>query len=155
MIRRRFLLAATLVLAFVLSAPGAPAADEPLKIGFVYSGPIGDGGWTYQHDLGRHLVEKEFGSRIKTVFVEKVPESSDAERVIRQLVNDGCKMIFTTSFGFMDPTIKVARDFPNVIFEHATGYKTSKNVGIYQTRFYEGAYLLGILAGKMTKTNTL
>jgi basic membrane protein A len=91
---------------------------------------------------------------VQTVYVEKVPESADADRVIRQLVNDGCKMIFTTSFGFMDPTIRVAADFPDVAFEHCSGYKTAKNVGIYQTRFYEGAYLIGLLGGKMTKTNT-
>src|SRR4051812_31967871 len=136
-------------------AEAAKPVNEPLKIGFVYSGPVADVGWTHQHDEARKAVEKEFGAKIKTVFVENVPESTDAERVIRQLVTDGCKMIFTTSFGFMEPTVKVARDFPDVIFEHATGYKTAKNVGVYQTRFYEGAYLLGILAGKMTKTNSL
>jgi simple sugar transport system substrate-binding protein len=145
-----------LCLAALLFAPVSSVnAADPLKIGFVYSGPVGDAGWTYQHDLGRKAIEKEFGSKIKTVFVENVPESADAERVIRQLVADGCKMIFTTSFGFMEPTMKVARDNPDVVFEHATGYKLAKNVGVYQTRFYEGAYLLGILAGKMTKTNTL
>jgi simple sugar transport system substrate-binding protein len=128
---------------------------EPLKVGFVYSGPIGDVGWTYQHDLGRQQVDKELGSRVKTVFVENVPESADAERVIRQLVSDGCGMIFTTSFGFMEPTLKVAREFPKVVFEHATGYKTTENLGVYQSKFYEGAYLLGIIAGKVTKSNTL
>jgi basic membrane protein A len=135
--------------------PKAAPTAEPLKIGFVYSGPVGDVGWTHQHDLGRKMVEKEFGSRVKTVFVENVPESADAERVIRQLVTDGCKMVFTTSFGFMEPTVKVARDFPDVIFEHATGYKTAKNLGVYQSRFYEGAYLLGLIAGKMTRSNSL
>src|SRR3954453_21644457 len=107
------------------------STSEPLKIGFVYSGPVGDVGWTHQHDVARRAVEKAFGAKVKTVFVENVPESTDAERVIRQLVTDGCKMIFTTSFGFMEPTVKVARDFPDVIFEHATGYKTAKNVGVY------------------------
>jgi basic membrane protein A and related proteins len=130
-------------------------ATAKLKIGFVYPGPIADSGWTYQHDLGRKMVEKEFGAQVETVFVEKVPESTDAERVIRQLIADGCKMIFTTSFGFMDPTIKVAADNPDVVFEHCSGYKTAKNVGIYQTRFYEGAYLLGTVAGKMSKNSTL
>ena len=139
----------------VLPSFSARAANTPLKIGFVYSGPVSNVGWTYQHDLGRKLIEKEFGPRIQTVFVENVPESADAERVIRQLVDDGCKMIFTTSFGFMEPTLKVAHDYPDVIFEHATGYKMAKNVGIYQTRFYEGAFLLGMLAGQTTKTNTL
>ena len=127
----------------------------PLKIGFVYPGPVSNVGWTHQHDLGRKLVEKTFGPKVQTVFVENVPESTDAERVIRQLVADGCKMIFTTSFGFMEPTLKAARDYPDVIFEHATGYKMAPNVGIYQTRFYEGAYLIGMLAGRMTKTNKL
>src|SRR4051812_19977770 len=136
-------------------AEAAKPVNEPLKIGFVYSGPVADVGWTHQHDEARKAVEKEFGAKIKTVFVENVPESTDAERVIRQLVADGCGMIFTTSFGFMEPTIKVAKDFPDVVFEHATGYKLAKNVGVYQTRFYEGAYLLGILAGKTSKSNKL
>jgi basic membrane protein A len=151
------LLVASLVYGFSRpqKAESAPRASQALKIGFIYSGPIGDVGWTHQHDLGRKFIEKEFGSKIETVFVESVPESAEAERVIRDLANGGCKMIFTTSFGFMDPTLHVAADYPDVIFEHATGYKQAKNVGIYQTRFYEGAYLLGILAGKMTKTNSL
>jgi simple sugar transport system substrate-binding protein len=136
-------------------AEAAKEISEPLKIGFVYSGPVADVGWTHQHDEARKAVDKEFGAKIKTVFVENVPESTDAERVIRQLVADGCKMIFTTSFGFMEPTIKVAKDYPDIVFEHATGYKLAKNVGVYQTRFYEGAYLLGLLAGKTTKSNKL
>ncbi|MGZ9711052.1 BMP family ABC transporter substrate-binding protein [Glaciimonas sp. GNP009] len=130
-------------------------AAEPLKVAFVYLGPVGDGGWTFQHDQGRRALEKEFGNKIKTTFVENVPETADAERVIRQLAVDGNQMIFTTSFGYMDPTMKVAKSFPKVHFMHATGYKTAANVGTYQTRFYEGAYLLGMIAGKMTKTNTL
>jgi basic membrane protein A and related proteins len=133
----------------------AIAADPPLKVAFVYLGPVGDGGWTYQHDLGRIAVQKEFGDKVKTTFVENVPETADAERVIRQLAADGNQLIFTTSFGYMEPTLKVAKQFPNVKFEHATGYKTAPNLATYQTRFYEGAYLLGVLAGKMTKTNTL
>lgn len=149
--RRTFLQAA----AASAVMPHAFAANDPLKIGFVYSGPIADLGWTYQHDLGRKMLEAEFGPKVKTTYVENVPETQDAERVIRQLVLDGNKMIFTTSFGFMDATIKVAKQFPKVIFEHATGYKMAPNVGIYQTRFYDGAYLLGVLAGKMTKTNNL
>jgi basic membrane protein A len=135
-------------------APASQAA-EPLKVAFVYLGPVGDGGWTFQHEQGRLAVEKEFGNKIKTTYVENVPETADAERVIRQLAADGNKLIFTTSFGYMDPTIKVAKMFPKVHFVHATGYKTAANVGTYQTRFYEGAYLLGMIAGKMTKTNTL
>lgn len=150
---RRLLLLSGLLL--VLAAPLAPRAAEPLKIGFVYLGPIGDAGWTYAHDQGRLMLEKELGARVKTTYVENVPETADAERVIRQLAADGNTLIFTTSFGYMEPTLKVAKSFPKVRFEHATGYKTAPNVGVYQARFYEGAYLLGILAGKMTKTNTL
>jgi basic membrane protein A and related proteins len=131
------------------------AAPAALKIGFIYPGPIGDVGWTHQHELGRQLLVQDFGDKIETRYVENVPESADAERVIRDLVDDGCKLIFTTSFGFMEQTLRVAADHPEVIFEHATGYKQAKNVGVYQTRFYEGAYLLGVLAGKMTKSNVL
>jgi basic membrane protein A len=151
---RRQLLAGTAALATALSFSRAQAA-APLKIGFMYSGPVSNVGWTFQHDLGRKLIEKTYGSRISTTFVENVPESADAERVLRQLVADGCKMIFATSFGFMESVIKVAKDHPDVIFEHATGYKMAPNVGIYQSRFYEGAYLLGMLAGRTTKSNTL
>jgi len=139
----------------LLSAASISHAVDPLKVAFVYLGPVGDGGWTYQHDLGRVALEKEFGDKIKTTYVENVPETADAERVIRQLAVDGNQIIFTTSFGYMDPTLKVAKMFPNVKFEHATGYKTAKNLATYQTRFYEGAYLLGVIAGSMTKTNTL
>jgi len=134
---------------------GKPFAAEPLKIGFIYPSPVGDVGWTYQHDVARRKLEQELGPAVKTVFVENVPEGPDAERVIRQLITDGCKMIVTTSFGYMEPTVKVAKDNPDVVFEHATGYKLAKNLGVYQTRFYEGAYLLGMIAGKLTKTNTL
>jgi basic membrane protein A and related proteins len=132
---------------------GAVLAQEPLKIGFVYVSPIGDAGWTYQHDQGRKEMEKALGAKVTTKFVENVPEGADAERVIRELAASGNKLIFTTSFGYMNPTIKVAPQFPSVAFEHATGYKTAKNVGIYNARFYEGRYLCGIIAGKMTKTN--
>jgi basic membrane protein A and related proteins len=136
------------------AAVGALAAD-PLKIAFVYVGPVGDAGWTYAHEQGRLALEKALGSKVKTTYVENVPESADAERVIRQLAVDGNKLIFTTSFGYMNPTLKVAQSFPDTIFMHATGYKTAKNVGVYQARFFEGAYLAGVLAGKMTKSNTL
>lgn len=149
---RRTFLQATALAAL---ATRVDAADAPLKVGFIYSGPISDLGWTFQHDLGRKLLEKEFGARIKTSYVESVPETAESERVIRQMAQTGHQVIFTTSFGFMDPTIKVAKQFPKVIFEHATGYKMAPNVGIYQTRFYDGAYLMGVLAGKMTKSNTL
>jgi basic membrane protein A len=155
--RRTFLLEASLLGA--LAAVGAPAtlalADEPLKVAFVYVGPVGDAGWTYAHNQGRLALEQALGSRVKTTFVESVPEGADAERVVRQLAADGNKVIFTTSFGYMNATVKVAQSFPDVIFEHATGYKTAKNLGVYEARFYEGAYLLGVLAGKMSKTGTL
>jgi len=131
------------------------AASAPLKVAFVYVGPISDGGWSYQHNLGRLALEKQFGSQIQTTYVESVPETADAERVIRQLAAKGYGVIFATSFGYMEPTLKVARLFPKVRFEHATGFKSAANVVTYQSRFYEGAYLLGVLAGRMSKTNTL
>lgn len=141
--------------AFFFAGGGAVHAAEPLKVAFVYVGPVGDGGWTYQHDLGRKALEKALGPQIKTSYVESVAEGADAERVIRRLAASGSSLIFTTSFGYMEPTLKVARQFPKVRFEHATGYKTAANVSAYEVRFYEGAYMLGVLAGKMTKTNTL
>ena len=132
----------------------APAAGaEPLKVGFIYVSPIGDAGWTFQHDSGRKEMEKALAGKVTSKFVESVPEGADAERVIRELAQSGNKIIFTTSFGYMNPTLKVAKQFPNTDFEHATGYKTDKNVGIYNARFYEGRYLAGIVAGKMTKSN--
>jgi simple sugar transport system substrate-binding protein len=135
------------------SAP-APAA-EPLKIAFAYVGPVGDGGWTFAHDNGRKAVEKEFGSKVVTSFVEKVPESADAERVIRDMVAQGNKLVFGTTFGYMEPMLKVAADHKDVKFEHATGYKTAENLRTYDSRTYEGAYMAGVIAGSMTKTNTL
>jgi basic membrane protein A and related proteins len=151
---RRMMLAAMAVGAAALALPAAaqPKAGEPLKIGFVYVSPIGDAGWTFQHDTGRKEMEKALGAKVTTKYIESVPEGSDAERVIRELAASGHNLIFTTSFGYMNPTIKVAGTFPKVNFEHATGYKTSKNVGIYNARFYEGRYLAGIVAGKMSKT---
>jgi len=138
-----------------VAAP-APAKPEPLKAGFVYVGPVGDAGWTYAHDLGRlAAIEKVGADKVVTTFVEKVPEGPDAERVIRDLVAQGNKIVFATSFGFMDAMVKVAKDHPDVYFEHATGYKTTDNLRVYEARFYEGAYLAGVLAGAMTKTNTL
>jgi basic membrane protein A len=139
------------------SAPAAAAAPkpEPLKIAFAYVGPVGDGGWTFAHDNGRKAIEKEFGDKIVTSFVEKVPESADAERVMRDMVSQGNKLIFGTTFGYMDPMMKVAADHKDVKFEHATGYKSAENLRAYDSRTYEGAYMAGIIAGKMTKTNTL
>jgi len=140
-------------------APPAPAAAapkaEPLKAAWVYVGPVGEAGWTFAHDLGRKAVEAEYGDKLKTTFVEKVPEGPDAERVIRDLAQQGNKIIFATSFGYMEPMLKVAKDFPDVKFEHATGYKTADNMRVYDARFYQDTYLAGIIAGKMTKTNTL
>jgi basic membrane protein A and related proteins len=138
------------------AATPAPApAGEPFKAAWVYVGPVGDAGWTYAHDLGRKAVEAEFGDKVKTSIVEKVPEGADAERVIRDLATQGNKVIFATSFGYMEPMLKVAKDFPNVKFEHATGYKTADNMRVYDARFYQDAYVAGIIAGKMTKSNTL
>ncbi len=133
----------------------AVAAQPPLKIGFVYVSPIGDAGWTTQHNAGREQMAKTLGSRVTTSYVEKVPEGADAERVIRDLAQQGHKLIFTTSYGFMYPTIKVAEEFKDVKFEHATGYKTAPNVNTYNARFYEGRYLAGMIAGRMSKTGTL
>jgi len=151
---RRMTLAAMTACAIALALPAAaqPKAGEPLKIGFVYVSPIGDAGWTFQHDTGRKEMEKALGGKVTTKYIESVPEGPDAERVIRELATTGHNLIFTTSFGYMNPTIKVAQSFPSNKFEHATGYKTSKNVGIYNARFYEGRYLSGIVAGKMSKT---
>ena len=154
-IPRRMTLATLAACAIALSLPvaaQAPKAGEPLKIGFVYVSPIGDAGYTFQHDTGRKQMEKALGAKVTTKYIESVPEGADAERVIRELAQTGHNLIFTTSFGYMNPTIKVAQSFPANKFENATGYKTSKNVGIYNARFYEGRYLSGIVAGKMSKT---
>ncbi len=128
------------------------AADKT-KVGFVYVGPVGDGGWTYEHNEGRLAVEEAFGDKVETVFVENVAEGPDSERVMTQMALNGADLIFTTSFGYMDPTINVAAKFPNVKFEHATGYKTADNVSVYSARFYEGRAIQGHIAGKMTKSN--
>ena len=133
----------------------AVAQDDPTKVGFVYVGPIGDHGWTYRHDIGRQAIENEFGEAVETSYVESVSEGPDAERVIRQLAADGHDLIFTTSFGFMNPTVKVAKQFPDVKFEHATGYKRADNVSTYVGRFYEGRAIIGTIAGMMTKTNSV
>lgn len=144
-------LAATFAVASTLPA----LADDPLKVGFVYVGPIGDHGWTYRHDIGRLAIEEALGDQVETTYVESVPEGPDAVRVIRQLASSGHGLIFTTSFGYMDPTIEVAEQFPDVKFEHATGYKRADNVSTYSARFYEGRYILGKIAGKMTKAKKI
>ena len=136
-------------------AAAAPAKAAPLKVAFAYVGPVGDGGWTYAHDNGRKAVEKEFGDKVVTSFVEKVPESADAERVIRDMASQGAQLVFGTTFGYMEPMLKVAADLKDVKFEHATGYKTAPNLRTYDSRTYEGAYMAGVVAGKMSKTGTL
>ncbi|MDB4222670.1 BMP family ABC transporter substrate-binding protein [Granulosicoccus sp.] len=148
--------ALTVVAAATLSALSfSVQSADPTKVGFVYVGPIGDHGWTYRHDVGRLAIEAKFGDTVETTYVESVPEGADAERVIRKLASTGHDLIFTTSFGYMNPTLKVAKDFPNVKFEHATGYKRSDNLSTYSARFYEGRAVLGTMAGMMTKTNTV
>jgi simple sugar transport system substrate-binding protein len=137
------------------AAPAVAAKAEPLKIAFAYVGPVGDGGWTFAHDNARKALEKEFGDKIQTSFVENVPESADAERVIRDMAGQGNKLIFGTTFGYMETMLKVAPDFKDVKFEHATGYKSAENMRTYDSRTYEGAYMAGLIAGKMSKTGTL
>lgn len=138
------------------SAPAAGQAGEPLKVAFVYIGPVGDAGWTYAHDRGRKAVEEKFGDKVKTTYVENIPESAaDAERVFRDLASQGNKLIFGTTFGYMESMLKVAKEFPDVRFEHATGFKTAENLAQYDVRTYEGAYLAGVVAGKMSKTGKM
>ncbi|MDD5478576.1 BMP family ABC transporter substrate-binding protein [Rhodoferax sp.] len=139
----------------VASAPAPAPKPEPLKIAFAYVGPVGDGGWTFAHDNGRKALEKEFGDKIATSFVENVPESADAERVLRDMAGQGNKLIFGTTFGYMEPMLKVAADNAGVKFEHATGYKQADNMRTYDSRTYEGAYMAGVIAGAMTKSKTL
>ncbi len=149
---RNLTAAVALGVAMLMGNSGAMAQT---KVGFVYVGPTGDHGWTYEHDQGRKAIEKAFGDKVKTTYVENVSEGPDAARVIQQLARAGNDIIFTTSFGFMNPTLKVAKRFPKVKFEHATGFKRAKNVATYSARFYEGRHVIGLIAGKMTKTNTV
>lgn len=139
--------------AMALGLATSAMAEDKTKVGFVFVGPVGDGGWTYEHNKGRLAVEAAYGDKVETVFVESVPEGPDAERVMTQMALEGADLIFTTSFGYMDPTINVAAKFPNVKFEHATGYKTAPNVSVYSARFYEGRAVQGTIAGRMTKSN--
>jgi basic membrane protein A and related proteins len=144
------------VMAGLLAAlPLTSHAADPLKVAFVYLGPITDGGWTQQHEMARRKLQAALGSKIQTSYIENVPETADSERVFRQLAADGNKLIFATSFGYGEPLQKVAKLFPNVKFEHVNGFKTAKNIVVYEPRFEEGFYLLGVIAGQMTKTNTL
>ncbi len=128
------------------------SAAEPLKVGFVYLGPVGDFGWTFQHDTARKEAVAKFGDAIKTTYVESVPEGPDSEKVMADLANSGHKLIFTTSFGYMNYTLKAAQRFPKVFFEHATGYKRAANVSTYNIRFYQARYVQGVIAGKLSKT---
>jgi len=139
--------------ALALGLATSAVAEDKTKVGFVFVGPVGDGGWTYEHNKGRLAVEEAFGDKVETVFVESVAEGPDSERVMTEMALNGADLIFTTSFGYMDPTINVAAKFPNVKFEHATGYKQADNVSVYSARFYEGRAIQGHIAGKMTKSN--
>ncbi|MEQ8877127.1 MAG: BMP family ABC transporter substrate-binding protein [Phycisphaerales bacterium] len=147
----RLLTGAALALGLATTA----VAQDKTKVGFIYVGPIGDGGWTYEHDKGRLALEEHFGDKVETVYQESVPEGADAERAITQMALQGADLIFTTSFGYMDPTVNVAGKFPDVMFEHATGYKTADNVSTYSARFYEGRAVQGHIAGKMTESNVI
>ncbi|WP_422027385.1 BMP family ABC transporter substrate-binding protein [Roseovarius sp.] len=147
----RLLTGAALALGLATTA----VAQDKTKVGFIYVGPIGDGGWTFEHDKGRLAIEEHFGDKVETVYQESVPEGADAERAITQMALQGADLIFTTSFGYMDPTVNVAKKFPDVKFEHATGYKTADNVSTYSARFYEGRAVQGHIAGKMTESNII
>ena len=149
------LLIALMAAAAALSMAVTAEAQEKLKACWVYVGPHNDGGYSEAHDRGRQLVDKELGDKVETSFVENVPEGPDAERAIERLARSGCAIIFTTSFGFMDPTLKVAAKYPDVKFEHATGFKTAPNVTTYNARFYQGRYIIGQIAAKMSKTGTV
>src|SRR6056297_1912841 len=146
---------AAAALALGAAAPAAQAQQDKVKVGFIYVGPIGDFGWSYEHNKGRLAVEEHFGDRVETTYLESVPEGPDAERALRQMAQSGHDMIFTTSFGFMNATLKAAQQFPDVMFEHATGYKRAPNVSTYSGRFYEGRHVLGLIAGRMTETDTI
>lgn len=143
---------ASAMLAAGAMAAGPVDAADPLKVGFIYVGPIGDHGWSYQHDQGRLAIEEALGDKVETVYVEKVAEGPDAERAITRLARQGAGLIFTTSFGFMEQTLAVAKKFPEIKFEHATGYKQADNVSTYSARFYEGRYVIGQIAAKMSKS---
>jgi basic membrane protein A len=153
---RTLIAAAALALALPLLALnlGAAAADK-LKVGFIYLGPVGDFGWTYQHEVGRQALVKAFGDKIETTYLENVNEGPDAERAIEQLARAGNKLIFTTSFGYMEPTLKVAKKYPKAFFEHATGFKRASNMSTYAGRWYEARYIQGVIAAKMSKTGVL
>ncbi len=141
--------AAVLILSFLFCFS---AFADKLKVGFVYIGPVGDHGWTYMHDQGRQAVEKAYGDKVEVTYMESVKYGPDAERAIRGLANEGMDIIFATSFGYMEPMLKVAKEFPNIKFEHATGYKTNDNMSVYSGMFYQGRYVQGVIAGHMSKS---
>ena len=141
--------------AMLLSSLSASLAADPVTVGFVYVGPIGDHGWTYRHDIGRQQVEEAFGDKVKTIYAESVPEGPDAERVMRGMISEGADIIFTTSFGYMESTLKVAKQNPDVYFEHATGFKRHDNMSTYGLRLYQARHVQGVIAGLMTKTNKI
>lgn len=144
----------TVALSVLFFSVSAHAGDK-VKVGFIYVGPIGDHGWTYRHDIGRLDVEKAFGDKVETIYIENVPEGPDAERVMRSMAQDGVDIIFATSFGFMNQMVKVSKDFPDVKFEHATGYMQGPNLATYGLRLYQARHVQGVIAGMMTKTNKI
>ncbi|MEA2888810.1 MAG: basic rane protein, partial [Bradyrhizobium sp.] len=152
---RKILIAAAAVMLTTGASLFGASAAEKLKVGFIYLGPVGDLGWTYQHDLGRLAMLKELGDKVETTYLENVSEGPDSERSIEQLARAGNKLIFTTSFGYMEPTLKVAKKYPKIHFEHATGYKRAENLSTYSGRFYEGRYIQGQIAAKMSKAGVL
>jgi basic membrane protein A len=153
--KKTFLAALTAVGLMAGATLGPAQAEDKLKVGFIYLGPVGDYGWTYQHEVARQALVKALGDKIETTYVENVPEGPDAQRAIENLADAGNKLIFTTSFGYMDPTLKAAKNFPDVDFEHATGFKRADNVSTYAGRFYEGRYIEGVIAAKMSKTGVI
>ena len=141
----------TVALTMLLTLPFSLANADEVKVGFIYVGPVGDHGWTYMHDQGRQLVESELGDKVTTTYIENVKYGPDAERVMREMAQSGVDMIFATSFGYMESMLKVAKEFPDVKFEHATGYKTAPNMSVYSSKFYQGRYIQGVIAGHMSK----
>jgi basic membrane protein A and related proteins len=152
--RRNFIQAAGAAAALPMLG-GTAFAQEKLKVGFIYLGPIGDYGWTWAHNKGREAMQTALGDKVESIYVENVAEDASATPLIRDLANQGCKLIFTTSYGYMDQTIEVAKEFPDVKFEHCTGFKTADNVAVYNSRFHEGRAVLGTIAGMKSKTGTL
>jgi simple sugar transport system substrate-binding protein len=154
MLKWASLAAAAAMMAAGAASIGTASAQEQVKACWIYVGPIGDHGWSYQHDQGRLHVEEVLGDKVETVYIENVSEGPDAERTIERLARDGCNIIFTTSFGFMEPTLKVAAKYPDVKFEHATGFKRADNAATYNAKFHEGRYVIGQIAARVSETGT-